>query len=63
MSFYSGTARMIMAHFCIWDILTVSVALVNVNVNTLLFEHNTLLLKGIIRFEKCRWHIQIISHQ
>lgn len=46
MSFYSGSARMIMVHICICDLLIVSVALGNVNVNTVLFEQTHCFCRG-----------------
>lgn len=45
MSFYSGNARMIMVHFCIWDLLIVSVALGNV-CQYCIIRTDTLLLRG-----------------
>lgn len=45
MSFYSGTARMIIVHSCIWDLLIVSLALGNVNVNTI-FSNVHIALEG-----------------
>lgn len=62
MSFYSGSARIIMVHFCIWDLLIVSVALGNDNFNIILYYSNRhIALKGIRWFEKRRQQIQISS--